>query len=376
MGFCVKYITIVCENSFFDKEMLLMSYKDGFAAINLEMPERVPRTEYSADQHWDLVKAATGIEVNSASEWAAQEKASAAFRKTWNYDFVWQTCLFANIAFGDKRTKMGHAEYASGGTEYDNEITLLYDDPDEALKFDPFELYGKINIADTAAWFSENYKNQVSRTPEAVNMTGIYVTCMSGLIDLFGWDILLMMAGIDPKGFGELTNRYTTWMLQYFEALAKSDAPVVMVHDDICWTDGAFLAPDWYREFIFPNYKRLFAPLIESGKKIMYTSDGNFTEFVDDVAGCGVNGFVMEPTTDMKYIAEKYGKTHSFIGNADTRILLSGTKDDIEREVKRCMDIGKKCPGFFMAVGNHIPSNTPVDNALYYNEIYEKLSRR
>jgi len=29
-----------------------------------------------------------------------------------------------------------------------------------------------------------------------------------------------------------------------------------------------------------------------------------------------------------------------------------------------------------MAVGNHIPSNTPVDNALWYNECYEKLSKR
>lgn len=33
-----------------------MSYEDGMVAINLEMPPRVPRTEYSADGHWELVK--------------------------------------------------------------------------------------------------------------------------------------------------------------------------------------------------------------------------------------------------------------------------------------------------------------------------------
>ena len=33
-----------------------MSYQDGMAALNLEMPSRVPRTEYSAAQHWELVK--------------------------------------------------------------------------------------------------------------------------------------------------------------------------------------------------------------------------------------------------------------------------------------------------------------------------------
>ena len=82
-------------------------------------------------------------------------------------------------------------------------------------------------------------------------------------------------------------------------------------------------------------------------KKIFYTSDGTYTQFVDDIAECGVNGFVLEPTTDMEYIAEKYGKTHCFIGNADTRILLNGSKDDIFREVKRCVDIGKKLSWIF-----------------------------
>ena len=48
----------------------------------------------------------------------------------------------------------------------------------------------------------------------------------------------------------------------------------------------------------------------------------------------------------------------------------------IYREEERCMEIGKAFPGFIMAVGNRIPHNTPVDNALYYNEAYRKLSQR
>ena len=44
-----------------------VSYREGMAAINLDMPARVPRTEYSADTHWTLVKAVTGIEVDASS---------------------------------------------------------------------------------------------------------------------------------------------------------------------------------------------------------------------------------------------------------------------------------------------------------------------
>jgi len=352
-----------------------MSYQDGIAALNLEMPSRVPRTEYSAHVHWDLVNAVTSSQVNPHSPADVKDRASREFMKKWNYDFIWNILIYNQIYDGFY-TKMGHAEYASGGIDFNNDVTCPFADPEDVLSFDPLEKYGKKDRKSLINDFEENYKESCRKNPDAVNMTGIYVTCMSGLIEMFGWEMLLCAAGMDSVGFGKVTDRYAEFMQQYFDALAESNVPVVMVHDDIVWTSGSFLNPEWYRKFVFPNYKKYFAPLIESGKKIIYTSDGNYNEFVDDIAACGVNGFVMEPTTDMKYIAEKYGKTHSFIGNADTRILLYGTKEEIRAEVQRCMDIGKKCPGFFMAVGNHIPSNTPVENALYYNEVYEELSRR
>ena len=78
----------------------------------------------------------------------------------------------------------------------------------------------------------------------------------------------------------------------------------------------------------------------------------------------------------MAYVAEKYGRTHAFFGNADTRILLKNDKPAIRAEVERCMAIGKGCPGYFMNVGNHIPPNTPVDACLYYNQVYMEMRER
>ena len=73
---------------------------------------------------------------------------------------------------------------------------------------------------------------------------------------------------------------------------------------------------------------------------------------------------------------ERYGKTKSIIGNIDTRALTFGTKEDVRREVERCAALGRDCPGYFFAVGNHIPHNVPVDNALYYFELIEELGKR
>jgi len=342
-----------------------MSCIDGMAALNLEMPPRVPRTEYSAQFHWPLVKAVTGLDEKN---WSAEK----AFIKAWDYDLLWNALIFSG-EFGEKRTKMGHAVYAEGGTDFDADVSNYFSCPEEVYAFDFDKNFGIANKISITQRFNDHYCNTCNEVPNVVNMTGVYITCMSGLIELLGWDMLLETAS-DYGRFGDFVSRYAKWIMPYFEALGDCTAPVVMIHDDIVWTSGPFLHPEWYRKYLFPIYKKLFAPL--DGKKIIYTCDGDFTMFVDDIVDCGVSCFILEPLTDMGYIAEKYGKTHAFVGNVDTRILLTDSKDDIFSEVKRCMDIGKKCPGFFMAVGNHIPPNTPVDNALYYNEAYEMLSRR
>lgn len=352
-----------------------MARADGWAAMNLEMPARVPRTEYSLEGHWELIKAVTGLEVTPESPDALKHQAAMALMRAWHYDFRWST-LIGNEEFGEVQTDMGHAEYAAGGVDRRDTIHCPFNSPEEVLAFDPWEVYGPRDRTVLTRRFEEHYHRQQAETPDMVTMTGVYVTLISGLIAIFGWEMLLLAAGTDPVRFGEVTRRYASWIQQYYDALAEADVPVVMVHDDMVWSSGPFIAPRWYREYVFPAYKQLFAPLIDAGKKIMFTSDGDYTRFIDDIADCGVHGFVLEPFTDMAYIAERYGKTHVFIGNADTRILLSGPKPAIRAEVERCMALGKPCPGFFMAVGNHIPFNTPLEHVLYYNEVYQELSRR
>ncbi|OON93218.1 MAG: hypothetical protein ATN31_06895 [Candidatus Epulonipiscioides saccharophilum] len=352
-----------------------MSFERGMAAFNLEMTDKIPRTEYSAQRYWKLINTVTGIKVDENSSKDEQAKATAAFIKAWDYSYAWGVVIHSQY-LNKCRTRMGHATFEAGGGDFNNKVYCPFEDPEECLKFDAIKVYGEVNERDALATVNKYYHERREAYPDAVNTTGTYITLVSGLIDIFGWEMLLMGLAIDAKQMGKVTDRYAEWMMPFFRALADCDAEVITIHDDIVWTSGAFVNPTWYREFVFPNYKKMFAPLHEAGKKIIYTSDGDYTEFIDDVADCGINGFVMEPMTDMKYIAEKYGKTHSFVGNADTRILLSGTKEEIYNEVKRCVDIGKNCPGFFMAVGNHIPSNTPIENALYYNEVFEKLSKR
>jgi hypothetical protein len=231
-----------------------MSREDGWAAIHLDAPPRVPRTEYSAHEHWELVRAVTGIAVDADSDREAKARASAAFVAEWNYDLFWST-LIGRQQFGELRTRMGHGVYAAGGCDYDDRIHCPFTSPEQVLAFDPAEAFGRTERGELTRRFEAHYQARCRWLPTCLNMTGVYITCLSGMIDLFGWEMLLLAAGTDPVAFGALTNRYAAWVQQYFDALADADVPVVMVHDDIVWTGGPFLAPEWYRRYVFPNYR-------------------------------------------------------------------------------------------------------------------------
>jgi len=111
----------------------------------------------------------------------------------------------------------------------------------------------------------------------------------------------------------------------------------------------------------------------EAGKIVLFCSDGNWTMFVDDIAAAGADGFIFEPMTDLDHAVERYGKTHVIMSSkVDCRTLTFGSKDEIRAEVDATLPLARKCPGFVFAVGNHIPSNVPVDNALFY---FDYLSR-
>ncbi|GAI99914.1 unnamed protein product, partial [marine sediment metagenome] len=135
--------------------------------MNLEMPPRVPRTEYSVTTHWALVSAVTGIEVGPDSDEAVRTRAARAFMKAWKYDFFWST-LIGSGEFGDKRTKMGHGVYEADGSDYDADIRPLFTDPEEALAFDPWEAYGQKDSAELVRRFEAHYQANCEANPDGV----------------------------------------------------------------------------------------------------------------------------------------------------------------------------------------------------------------
>ena len=337
-----------------------MSYERGIAAFNLQMPDEIPHTQYITHPRWlEHVQKKQG-------------KPNAGWTELLDFDYCWSV---DGPSWNRGRwTDMGHAVFQEDGSDYRLPKPSPFQNLEDIYNLDPLEEYGPIDLKEQTAkykaWCDSALKG------DYVTSGGTYKSVVSFAIAAFGWENLLVAVGTDPDRFGELLNRWTDYLMVFVEAWAKTDIEVYHTHDDMVWTEGSIFKPEFYRQYVFPNFKKMWDCAKDAGKKILFTSDANYTQYVDDIAEAGAEGFVFEPLTDLEVICKKYGKTHVIVGNADCRILTFGTKEAVYKEVKRCMDMGRNCPGYFFAVGNHIPPNIPIENAEACMDAYWEMRKR
>ncbi len=342
-----------------------MSVTIGLEAIGLRSPERIAHTEYCSN--YALIRAVTGRDPKTdPSAWRH-------FNDEWALDLLWVT-NDGPVDWGSRGrvTDMGHAEFLEGGIDRRDTVRCPFDDPEEVLSFDAAAEYGLESISELAEYYERIYRSGQRENPNQIYTGGYYKTIISGAIEAFGWDMLLTAAA-DAERFERVLASFAELTMIHVQAWAKTSIQVFIQHDDFVWTAGPFMNPEFYRKAIIPHYRRFWDELHRAGKTVLFCSDGDFTLFVDDVVSAGADGLIFEPITDLDYVVERYGKSKVIVGSkVDCRTLTFGTKEDIRREIDETLKLAKGCPGFFFAVGNHIPSNVPIDNALYF---FEYLSR-
>ncbi len=335
-----------------------MSYEIGFAALNLEPTPRLAHTEYCS--HAALKRKVTGISKPGV-------KQDRAFMRTWDIDLIWST-NDGPVPWEERgrTTDMGHAEFLEHGADWREARDCPFSDPEEVLQFDAVAEYGLLDLEELTSYYRTSYAEQCAAFPDQVNMGGYYRTLVSGAIAAFGWEMLLQAAAY-PDRFARVLDTIYQQSLHHYTAWAQTPIDFFMCHDDMVWSQGPFMRPAFYRAEIFPRYRALWQVLHDAGKKVIFTSDGDLTLFVDDLVEAGADVLCFEPMTDLGPVVERFGDTVAIISSkVDARTLTFGTYADIEREIDATLELAPHCRGLVFAVGNHIPTNVPIENALHY----------
>jgi hypothetical protein len=336
-----------------------MSLELGMKAMRLQLGERLAHTEYCSN--YALIRAVTGLDPRTDGA------AFRAFNDAWDIDFIWNT-NDGHVSWeaAGRTSDMGHAEFMEGGVDRRDTVSCPFKSADEVWAFDAVEEYGLPDSDELTAHYERVYQSGRQGNPNQVFTGGYYRTVVSGGIAAFGWDRFLEAAA-DRTRFGKVLESFFRLTRHHVEAWARTSAPIFIQHDDFVWSEGPFMHPSFYRAAIIPHYRALWDILHAAGKTVLFCSDANWSVFVDDIAQAGADGFIFEPMTALEPIVERYGRTHVIISSkVDCRTLTFGTKDQIRAEIDATLPLARQCPGFVFAIGNHLPSNVPVDNALFY----------
>jgi len=153
-------------------------------------------------------------------------------------------------------------------------------------------------------------------------------------------------------------------------------------HDIVGWgTDyaynaGPFLSPAQFREFVFPYAKRRVDAIHKRGLPVIQHACGNNWPLMDYFLEIGFDCYQSIQNSagmDLKLLKPKYGKRLALWGGMPVEDLVSGTPDDITRDVKYAMQYGKPGGGYIFGASHSIAVGTKYDNYMRMLDEFERL---
>lgn len=194
---------------------------------------------------------------------------------------------------------------------------------------------------------------------------GFYNTIFMWPLLTFGWENFLELGIAYKEDCKRILADFAELSRKVFKALAMTDVEVVTSHDDICFQAGPVFSPDWLCEMIYPYYEEFWGGLKASGKKVLFVCDGNVDKVAADVFACGADGIVSEPYTNWREIARRH-PDKILVGDGDNRVIASNDREAIFNMVKQMAEWGKRYPGYFFCIGNHISWELPAEGVKAY----------
>ena len=245
---------------------------------------------------------------------------------------------------------------------------------DEALDFQPLD-YFPLTVERYRVEFQQSYDKMIADAGGAcLPLPHHYTTCFHWPLGVFGFE-LLCEAGMEEDRFAALIERFVEITVRVTTAWSQVRGLAgFILHDDLTTSAGPIFSPDWYRRHIFPHYPRIFAPLREAGIPIIFTSDGDCTEFADDIFEAGADGLNFEHLVDLGRLVRDH-PDKILIGNINSRALAAGPIEQIEHEARQCIEIGSRARRFVVNAGGQLTHDIPIDHLEAYLSVRRRQAR-
>jgi uroporphyrinogen decarboxylase len=194
------------------------------------------------------------------------------------------------------------------------------------------------------------------------------------------WESLWLLRGFEQAYIDIQLNRdfvqnFFYKMMRWSQSFWKSALTeigdlidVVALSDDLGTQRGPMFNPDIYRSILKPLHKELVSAIKEAtSAKVYLHSCGSVSWAIQDFIECGID--ILNPVQvgaenmDSAYLKDAFGDNISFWGGGcDTDLILRGSSQEVEDEVRKRMNGFKTGGGYVFASIHNIQANTPPEN--------------
>lgn len=204
--------------------------------------------------------------------------------------------------------------------------------------------------------------------PVRLVTTGIYW----GIRDLVGMENLSIMFYDQPALVQEMFDYWAWFIIQLLdEALQHIQVDIVMLNEDMAFKGQAMMSPPLMRQFLLPNYRRLYGFFKDRGVgAVIMDSDGYNNQILDvlypEVLD-GIQPIEIAAGNDPEELLTRYPGIHIH-GGVDKRE-LRGDRAALRAELVPRYATARRHGGYIPHVDHGVPPDVPLRNFLHYVEL-------
>ena len=212
---------------------------------------------------------------------------------------------------------------------------------------------------------------KIQRYPDRFRLFCLGFSLYERAWTLRGMETLMMDFYDHPDFVHDLFNSIGDYNIAQTREALKYDIDGVYFGDDWGQQRGLQMGYRLWKEFIFPVLERMYAVVQDSGKYVFIHSCGDVDELFDDLIAIGLKCFnpFQPEVMDIGALISKYRGRLCYWGGLSTqRTLPYGTSDDVRRETRFLIDLGRS-GGYILSPAHSVEGDVPLENMLAFIEV-------
>lgn len=178
---------------------------------------------------------------------------------------------------------------------------------------------------------------------------------------MFGADKFMMMLRKDLEGAQYVMDFTKELVLAYWRLFIEAGVEHVSQAEPCA--SGDMISPKMFEKVALPYLKYTNSQIGDGVTKMLHIC-GNTNKILDKIPETGTQMFSLDYKVDLTLAREKLDGKVAFAGQMDPAdVMLLGSKEDVEADVKRCItEADWKKGGFIVMPGCDLAPNTPLEN--------------